>query len=72
MAGLQKHEVELDPKYDHYDYPVVAPVAQKGHPGWTTKDEDAKLFQLRSMLEQEGYKEDLDTLTLVRCSSRHP
>jgi hypothetical protein len=62
---LEKHEVELDPKYDDYDYPVDAPVPQSGHPGWTTKEQDAQVFQLRAMLEAEGYKDRLDTLTMV-------
>ena len=58
--------MQLDPKYDDYDYPTTAPEAQSGHPGHTTKEQDAQVFQLRSMLEQEGYKERLDTLTLLR------
>jgi hypothetical protein len=57
--------LELDPKYDHYDYPTTSPEVRNGHPGHTTPEENAKLFQLRTMLEQEGYKERLDTLTLV-------
>lgn len=62
------HELKLDPKYDDYDYPTVAPTAQSGHPGHTTPEQDAQVFQLRSMLEQAGYTKNLDTLTLV-CSS---
>jgi hypothetical protein len=58
-------ELELDPKYDDYDFPVVSPNTQPGHPGHTTPQQDAQVFQLRSMLEQEGYKLRLDTLTLV-------
>ena len=62
MAAAQN----LDPKYDsHLDFPTVAPVAQSGHPGHTTKEQDAAVHQLRSMLETEGYKERLDTLTLL-------
>lgn len=57
---------EFDPKYDDYDYPTTAPEVQPGHPGHTTKEQNAQVFQLRSMLEQEGYKERLDTLTLLR------
>jgi hypothetical protein len=57
----------LDPKYDsHLDFPTVAPTAQSGHPGHTTKEQDAAVHQLRSMLEAEGYKERLDTLTMLR------
>jgi len=56
----------LDPKYDHYDFPTVAAVSQKGHAGHTTDMENAQVFQLRSMLEAAGYKENLDLLTLLR------
>ena len=59
-------KLELDPKYDHYDFPCEAPVRQPGHPGYTTPEQDAQVFQLRTMLEQLGYKERLDTLCLVR------
>lgn len=58
--------MELDPKYDHYDFPVESPIAQSGHPGHTTKEQDAAVHQLRMTLEQQGYKERLDTLTLLR------
>jgi hypothetical protein len=53
-------------KYDDYDYPTTAPEAQPGHPGHTSPEQDAKVDQLRSELEQEGYVERLDTLTLLR------
>lgn len=58
--------MELDPKYDHYDFPTVAPVSQSGHPGHTTPEQDAKVHVLRSALEQQGYKDRLDTLTMLR------
>ena len=58
--------VDLDPKYDDYDFPVTAPDAQPGHPGNTSKEQDAQVHQLRAMLEQAGYKDRLDTLTLLR------
>ena len=61
-------QMELDPKYDHYDHPYVSPEVRNGHPGHTTKEEEAKVFQLRTMLEQQGYKERLDTLSMVACS----
>jgi hypothetical protein len=61
----QKPKQELDPQYDHYDFPSVAPEPRKGHPGYTTPQEDAQVHQLRMMLEQMGYKDRLDTLTLV-------
>lgn len=56
----------FDPKYDHYDFPTTAPEARPGHPGHTTEEQDAKVFQLRTMLEQEGYTDRLDTLSLLR------
>lgn len=65
MAAPAPREVPVDPKYDDYDYPTKAPTPQKGHPGWTTPEEDAQIFQLRSILEAAGYKKNLDTLTLV-------
>lgn len=58
--------MDLDPRYDDYDFPTTAPEAQPGHPGHTTKEQDAQVHQLRAMLEQLGYKERLDTLTLLR------
>lgn len=58
--------MELDPKYDDYDFPTTAPETQSGHPGHTTKEQDAQIHQLRKLLEQAGYKERLDTLTLLR------
>lgn len=59
-------EFKLDPKYDDYDFPYTHPDAPSGHAGHTTPEQDAKVHQLRSMLEQAGYKERLDTLTMVR------
>lgn len=56
----------FDPKYDHYDFPTTTPDARPGHPGHTTEEQDAKVFQLRTMLEQEGYTDRLDTLSLLR------
>jgi CRAL/TRIO, N-terminal domain len=58
--------MDLDPKYDDYDFPTTAPETQSGHPGHTTKEQDAKVHQLRGMLEQMGYRERLDTITLLR------
>ena len=58
--------MDLDPKYDDYDFPTSAPETQSGHPGHTTKEQDAQVHQLRQILEQEGYKERLDTLTMLR------
>ena len=63
--SLKQHEVKLDPKYDNYDHPVAAPAPLDGHPGYTTDMQDAQVHQLRTMLEQAGYKDRLDTLTMV-------
>lgn len=63
--AAQGKELQLDPKYDDYEYPVIAPTPQNGHPGHTTPEQDAQVFQLRSMLEAAGYTKNLDTLTLV-------
>lgn len=63
--ALQQHEPKVDATYDHYDYPIVAPAPQSGHSGYTTEEQDAQVSQLRMMLESEGFKENLDTLTLV-------
>jgi hypothetical protein len=65
MASDAPHPT-LDPKYDDYDFPTIAPVAQNGHPGYLTVEQEAQVYQLRMKLEQGGYTERLDTLTLVR------
>lgn len=65
MAAVEGKKLDLDPKYDDYEYPVIAPTPQNGHPGHTTPEQDAQVFQLRSLLEQAGQKKNLDTLTLV-------
>lgn len=66
MAAKQANpHMELDPKYDHYDFPTTAPTTQSGHPGHTTKEQDAQVHMLRMQLEQEGYTDRLDTLTMV-------
>ena len=62
--------MELDPKYDNYDFPTTAPTPQNGHPGHLTKEQQAAVYQLRMLLEAEGCTKRLDTLTLVcfpRC-----
>lgn len=58
--------MDLNPKYDNYDFPIKGPEKQDGHAGYLTEDQIAKLHQLRMMLESEGCTERLDTLTLVR------
>lgn len=58
--------MDLDPKYDHYDFPTTSPEPKPGHPGHTTKEQDAAVHQLRMTLEQEGYTKRLDTLTMLR------
>lgn len=67
MAASTK--LKLDPKYDDYDYPTISPIAQSGHPGHTTPEQDAQVYQLRTQLEQAGYTERLDTLSLVRTQA---
>ena len=61
MASVLK----TDPKYDNYEYPTTSPNVQSGHPGHTTPEQDAQIFQLRTQLEQAGYTERLDTLCMV-------
>ena len=68
MAKPTTHEVPLEPKYDHYDFPTISATAQSGHAGHTTPEQDAKVHQLRTMLEQAGCKDRLDTLTMVCLS----
>ena len=58
--------MELDPKYDHYDFPTTSPESKSGHPGHTTKEQDAAVQSLRGQLEQQGIKDELDTLTMLR------
>ncbi|KAH6654707.1 Sec14 cytosolic factor [Truncatella angustata] len=58
--------MQLDPKYDDYDFPTTAPEAASGHPGHLSEQQQAQVVQLRLMLEQEGYTQRLDTLTLLR------
>ena len=66
MAAATENKLPTDPKYDQYDFPTIAAEPQSGHPGHTSPEQDAKVHQLRLMLEQLGYKERLDTLTLLR------
>lgn len=61
---------ELDPKYDDYDFPVVATVKQDGHAGHLTPEQTEKVKQLRTSLEGKGYTTRLDTLTLVSIPER--
>lgn len=68
MAAATTTSAELDSKYDVYDFPVVAPVKQDGHPGHLTPEQIEKVKQLRTSLESKGYTDRLDTFTLVRCS----
>jgi hypothetical protein len=57
--------IQLDPKYDDYDFPIVAPVKVNGHPGHLTTEQNAAVKQLRESLEKQGYTDRLDSLTLV-------
>ncbi|KAK4549105.1 hypothetical protein LTR36_007561 [Oleoguttula mirabilis] len=66
MAQKQNPAIELDPKYDDYEFPTTSPEVKPGHPGHTTKEQDAAVHQLRMLLEQDGHKDSLDTLTMLR------
>lgn len=57
--------IQLDPKYDDFDFPIVAPVKVNGHPGHLTPEQNAAVKQLRESLEKQGYTDRLDSLTLV-------
>ncbi|PSK54067.1 Sec14 cytosolic factor [Elsinoe australis] len=59
-------ELKLDPKYDNFDFPTTSATNQSGHSGHLTGEQEAQVNQLRMMLEQAGYTERLDTLTLLR------
>lgn len=56
----------MDPKYDNFTFPTTAPESGAGHPGHTTPEQDEKVVQLRKELEEAGYTERLDTLTMLR------
>lgn len=58
-------QLKTDSQYDDYDYPTTSPNVQSGHPGHTTPEQDAQVHQLRMQLEQAGYSERLDTLSMV-------
>ena len=62
---MADNQIKTESKYDDYDYPTKSPTVQSGHPGHTTPEQDAQVFQLRTQLEQAGYEERLDTLTMV-------
>ncbi|KAI9044478.1 SEC14 family lipid-binding protein [Aspergillus affinis] len=66
MAAPVENQNPPASKYDDYDFPTTAPESKSGHPGHTTPEQDAKVEQLRSELEKEGYTKRLDTLTLLR------
>lgn len=57
--------MDIDKKYDNYDFPVTAAERQDGHAGHLNEQQIAQVHQLRMMLEAEGYTDRLDTLTLV-------
>ncbi|PHH84367.1 hypothetical protein CDD83_2059 [Cordyceps sp. RAO-2017] len=58
--------MDVNAKYDNYDFPHTAAEPQTGHAGHLTEQQIAQVHQLRMMLESEGYTERLDTLTLLR------
>ncbi|KJZ77290.1 Sec14 cytosolic factor [Hirsutella minnesotensis 3608] len=58
--------MDVNPKYDDYDFPHVAAEPQPGHAGNLTEQQIAQVNQLRMMLEAEGFTDRLDTLTMLR------
>jgi hypothetical protein len=58
--------MDLNEKYDDYDFPYEAATPKDGHAGHLTEQQIAQVHQLRMMLEAEGYTDRLDTLTLLR------
>jgi hypothetical protein len=58
--------MDLNEKYDDYDFPYTAASPSEGHAGGLTEQQIAQVHQLRMMLEAEGITERLDTLTLLR------
>jgi hypothetical protein len=58
--------MDLNSKYDDYDFPYTSVEKQDGHAGHLTEQQIAQVHQLRMMLETEGYADRLDTLTLLR------
>ncbi|CAM1509092.1 Fc.00g028310.m01.CDS01 [Cosmosporella sp. VM-42] len=58
--------MDINPKYDDYDFPTQAAQKQDGHAGYLTEAQIAQVHQLRMMLEAEGLTDRLDTLTLLR------
>ncbi|KAI1291317.1 CRAL-TRIO domain-containing protein [Xylaria venustula] len=65
-APPQPTELELDPKYDNYDFPTSSIEARSGHAGWLTPGQQAQVHQLRMTLESENFTGPLDSLTLLR------
>lgn len=67
--------MELSPKYDDFDFPIVSANQASGHPGHLTPEQMEKVKQLRESLEKQGHTDRLDTLTLVSipfCPLTHP
>ena len=40
------NQIKTDSKYDDYDYPTISPEPKSGHPGHTTPEQDAQIYQL--------------------------
>ncbi|KAI8633523.1 CRAL-TRIO domain-containing protein [Xylariaceae sp. FL1651] len=66
MADTKADSMKLDPKYDNFDFPTTSVETREGHPGHLSEAQQAQVNQLRMMLESEGYKQHLDTLSLLR------
>ena len=58
-------DADFASKYDHYTFPTTNLGLGEGHPGHTTPEQNAKVLELRSVLEKEGYTERLDTHSMV-------
>ena len=67
IAIMTGPQIKSDSKYDDFAYPTTSPEVISGHPGHTSPEQDAQVFQLRTQLEQANYTERLDTLCMVRC-----
>ena len=40
------NQIKTDSKYDDFDYPTINPEPKSGHPGHTTPEQDAQIYQL--------------------------
>ncbi|KAI1331588.1 CRAL-TRIO domain-containing protein [Xylariaceae sp. FL0255] len=67
MAGAKaESNMELDPKYDNFNFPITAVENRSGYSGHLNASQQAQISQLRMMLEAAGCKQHLDSLTMLR------